>query len=90
MGQNKTVMEITIGDDIHYLNDVEFWCNIERQESAAPYNRRAPSTQTGVLAEMSALIDSIEIYADGQKLCYISNARYLLSILNQKKGESQE
>lgn len=83
-------MEITIGDDIHYLNDVEFWVNIERQASAPPNARRVPSDQTGILAEMAALIDSIEVYADGQKLCYISNARYLLSILNQKKGESQE
>ena len=31
IGPNKTVMEMTIGDDVHYLNDVEFWCHISRQ-----------------------------------------------------------
>ena len=64
MGANKKVMEITIGDDIHYLNDVEFWCNIERR-AANGGARRVPDNTTGVLAEMSALIDSIEVYADG-------------------------
>ena len=36
---------------------------------------------------MCQLIDSIEIYADSQKLCYISDARYLLSMIQQRKAK---
>lgn len=73
-------MEINISDDQKYLNDVEFWCKIQKTtdlKNATP----------GFIYEMCSLIDSIEIYADSQKLCYISDARYLLSIIQQRKAK---
>lgn len=37
---------------------------------------------------MSELIKSVEVYVDSQRLLYIDDARYLLSILAQQKEKA--
>ena len=75
-------MEINISDDQRYLNDVEFWvhamhCDVNGDAEEVKGANCLHITQ------MCQLIDSIEIYADSKKVCYIADARHLLSILQQ-------
>lgn len=42
-----------------------------------------------LLWEASNMIDSIEIFADSQRITYIKDAWYLLSIINQRKHQAE-
>ena len=85
-------MEINISDDQRYLNDVEFWVHAAHSDAAGAITA-VDAGDFAHITEMCQLIDSIEIYADSKKVCYIADARHLLSILIQRKknsdGESQ-
>lgn len=80
-------MEITITNDTNYLRDAEFWSYVIKRAKAAG-NAIVPTDgadNVDIVSEMGNMIDSIEVFADSTRLFYIKDARYLISILNQRK-----
>lgn len=76
------VVEITIPKANAYLSELEFWAYITKRTSAGAY-LQTTGVERSILWEVGNLMDSIEIMVDGQRVCYIQDARYLLSIINQ-------
>ena len=66
-------MDITITNDTDYLTDIEFWAYFCRTKVDKAYVPIAAAEQ-GILYEAGNLIDSIEIFADSQRLVYIKDA----------------
>jgi len=75
-------MDIQIGAEQAYLNDVEIWAFVDMINTLDAVVA-ADNAQKLTLTEMSGLIYAVEILADSQQLCYINDARFLLSIMNQ-------
>lgn len=79
-------MEIVVTNDTNYLNDVEFWSYFSKRNKSNPDTYiQSKGAQKDILFEAFGMIDSIEVFADTQRLFYIKDARYLLSIINQRK-----
>lgn len=84
-----TYMDIQIGAEQAYLNDVEVWTTPTFVDANG--NTLAPAVTRGLtLTEMAGLIYSVEILADSQQMCFINDARFLLSIMNQRKHLGSE
>jgi len=64
------------------LNDIEIWAYVELiNDLGAVVDPDNGEKLT--LTEMSGLIYAVELLADSQQICYINDARFLLSIMNQ-------
>jgi len=82
-------MEVQIAAEQAYLNDAEIW--VRASIAAADGTELAvDNANNQTITEMAGLIQSIEVLADSQQLCIISDARYLLSIMNQRKPHGSE
>lgn len=87
-GGNRA-FDITIPSSNSYLYDVEFWVKMQCRVGGNNTNDRFKTVDDNIfLTEMSELIKSVEIYVDSQRLLYIDDARYLLSILAQQKDKA--
>lgn len=82
-------MDIQIGAEQAYLNDIEIWADTVLTD-AAGLEIPPAAGERKTLTEMSGLIYAVELLADSQQLCYINDARFLLSIMNQRKHYGSE
>lgn len=80
----QITMQVPAAND--YLNDIEFWFKIK----AANGNQAQIKNSTDVPSQMHHLIRSISIKADSRQILYVDHARYLLSIMQQRKKDSSQ
>lgn len=67
-------MEITITNDTNYLNDAEFWTYMTKRNSANGNYIQSTALEDDIIYESGNMIDSIEVFADSQRLFYIKDA----------------
>lgn len=79
-------IDIDINHNDAYLHDFALFGRVNIKDSS--------DTDTGFavdasIKELASIIQSITITADGEQLMYLDNARYLLSIMRQKKDSTE-
>lgn len=74
---------MTIPASQTYLTDVEFWFKVD-------FPGLAQGEWIFTITEMCKLIKSISVWVDSRQILYLDYAKYLLSILNQRKGEDSQ
>lgn len=90
LGAGTTSFDFQIGAEQAYLNDAQVWAYIYKATNANGTPLAAAANETATISELSHLIHSIEIQADGQVVCSISDARFILSIIQQRKQYGSE
>ena len=83
-------MDVTIADQQCYLKDAEIWAYITKRAAVGNAYIQSTAAEDDIVAEIGNLIDSVEISADSQQLCYITDFRFLQSIINQRKLKGAE
>lgn len=79
-------MSINVPAGQDYLNDVEFWFYIKPCNG----NQTQVFNVADVPIEMHKLIRSINIKVDSKQILYVDQAKYLLSIMQQRKKDSSQ